>query len=295
VTFAAFSYLQAQSGQRCRHRQCWSARIAAEALGAITVMRTHWYLLAIVLYALVGCKDPEVEMKTRDTAVNWSGLAGKRILFAHQSVGANILNGISTLAKRDGVDLQIHELGSTAATEGITHFNVGRNGDPLGKIRDYSTTLEARTGLGVDIALMKLCYIDFDANTDGVQLADAYIASLDALAGKHPDTRFIAVTAPLAVVQTGPKAWIKKVLGKQPAQYLENARRSEFNEVLRKRYKTGNRLFDLARIEAQGTGANGVGSDRVESLHPALTDDGGHLNAKGEILVATEFLNMIGT
>lgn len=257
-------------------------------------MRKHWYWLAMVLYALVGCKGPEVDMTTHETAVNWSGVAGKRILFAHQSVGANILNGVSTLARRDGIDLQINELDSTATGAGITHFNVGRNGDPLGKISDYAATLDARTGLGVDIAVMKLCYIDFDANTASVQLAKTYIDNLDTLSRKYPDTRFIAVTAPLAVVQSGPKAWIKKLLGKQPAQYLENVRRSEFNDLIRKRYQPGNHLFDLARIEAEGAGGKTAMSDPVESLDPALTYDGGHLNARGEILVATEFLNVIG-
>jgi hypothetical protein len=261
----------------------------------VVVMRTHWYWLAIILYALVGCKGPEVDMTTHETAVNWSGLAGKRILFAHQSVGANILNGISTLAKRDGVDLQINKLDSTAPGVGITHFNVGRNGDPLGKISDYSAMLDARTGLGVDIAVMKLCYIDFDANTAAVQLAETYIDNLDALSRKYPNTRFIAVTAPLASVQSGPKAWIKKLLGKHPAQYLENVRRSEFNDLLRKRYQLGKHLFDLARIEAEGTGGKAAMGNSVESLDPALTYDGGHLNARGEILVATEFLNVIGT
>ena len=260
-------------------------------------MTRPWKWIALSLMVLSGCNPQEENMTARHDAIDWSALSGKTIVFAHQSVGTNILSGVEQLARRDGITLPVREQRGAPAGTGITHFNVGRNEDPLGKIRDFSAAMDEGAARGADIALMKLCYIDFNAKTDALQLAEAYISGLDALSQKYPDTRFVAVTAPLAAVQTGPKALVKRLLGKQPAQYIENAKRAEFNELVRAHYKSGSRLFDLARVEADGGGTHTVvrvaGRD-VEALDPALTDDGGHLNERGELLAATEFLNVIG-
>jgi hypothetical protein len=209
-----------------------------------------------------------------------------------------MLSGIKALAKRDGVDLPVRNQSDAATTAGITHFNIGRNEDPISKIQAFSAAMDAGAATGADVALMKLCYVDFNATTDSQQVANAYISNLDALSLKYPATTFVAVTAPLAAVQTGPKAWIKRLLGKQPAQYLENGKRAEFNELIRKRYQADRRLFDLARVESAGNGTPTTvraGNRDVEALDPALTYDGGHLNARGEILVASAFLQFIGT
>ncbi len=260
-------------------------------------MNTPWKWIVLSLIVLSGCNPQEENMTTPQSAIDWSRLSGKQIVFAHQSVGTNILSGVEQLARRDGITLPVHEQRGAPAGTGITHFNIGRNEDPLGKISDFSAAMDAGAARGADIALMKLCYIDFNTKTDARQVAEAYISSLDTLSQKYPDTRFVAVTAPLAAVQTGPKAWIKRLLGKQPAQYIENARRAEFNQLVRAHYKPGNRLFDLARVEADGGGIHTVvqvaGRD-VEALDPTLTDDGGHLNERGELLAAAEFLKVIG-
>jgi lysophospholipase L1-like esterase len=118
------------------------------------------------------------------------------------------------------------------------------------------------------------------------------------LAQKHPDINFVAVTAPLVAVQTGPKAWIKQLIGKQPNGYLDNVRRAEFNTQLRERYLASGRLFDLARIEAESTDKCckiRVDGQEVEALNPELTNDGGHLNEQGQVLVATALLNFVST
>ncbi len=260
-------------------------------------MTKAWKWIALSLIVLSGCNPQEEHMTTPHSAIDWSGLSGKQIVFAHQSVGTNILSGVEQLARRDGITLPIQEQRGAPTGFGITHFNVGRNEDPLGKISDFSAAMDAGAARGADIALMKLCYIDFNTGTDAPEVAKAYISSLDRLTQKYPDTHFIAVTAPLAAVQTGPKAWIKRLLGKQPAQYVENAKRAEFNQLVREHYKSGGRLFDLARVEADGGGSHtvvDVAGREIEALDPTLTDDGGHLNERGELLAATEFLNVVG-
>ena len=55
-------------------------------------------------------------------------------------------------------------------------------------------------------------------------------------------------------------------------------------------------LADLARIEADAGGTRtmaGRADGGMEALDPTLTDDGGHLNARGQLLVAGAFLNKI--
>lgn len=147
------------------------------------------------------------------------------------------------------------------------------------------------------MALMKLCYVDFNAATDVIQVADNYIARLEALTRKHPDTNFVAVTAPLTAEQIGSKAWIKQLMGRQLSGYQDNAKRAQFNRRLRERYTAMGRLFDLAEIEAESNGKPCrvyVDGQAVEALCPELTNDGGHLNERGQALVATALPNFIG-
>ncbi|MGZ5009637.1 MAG: hypothetical protein ACXV8P_02615 [Methylobacter sp.] len=224
----------------------------------------------------------------------WRALEKTRVVFGHQSVGKNILSGVERLAARDGIDLDIREQRAAPAAEGINHFPIGNNGDPLSKIKDFAAAIDAGAAQNADIAMMKLCYVDFNAATDARQLANEYIANLESLAQRHPETNFVAVTAPLMALQTGPKALVKKLIGKQPSGSVDNLRRAEFNTLLRERYASTGRLFDLAKAEADSTGQHcrvAVNGQTVEALCPELTNDGGHLNEHGQELVATAFLN----
>lgn len=237
-------------------------------------------------------------MAVQRQSIDWSKLAQMTIVFGHQSVGGNILSGVQTIAAANEVALGIREHRGPPESPGITHFKIGRNEDPLSKIADFTAVMKSGGAEGTDVALMKLCYIDFAESTDARKLAMAYIAGLDRLAREYPATAFVAVTTPLAAVQTGPKAWVKRLMGRLPAQYRENAKRAEFNALIREHYAAKGRLFDLARIESEtGERSNTIQVDgrEVESLDPSLTYDGGHLNQRGEALVATAFLHYISS
>lgn len=261
-----------------------------------------WLLAALIMQALPGYAESKqeetsmAETSQKISASEWQALEKKRVVFGHQSVGWNILNGLERLAARQGIKINIQEQRTAPVLTGISHFTIGKNGDPMSKIQDFAAAIDAGAAQGADAALMKLCYVDFDATTDARQVADSYIASLESLAQRHPDTSFVAVTAPLMAVQTGPKAWTKRLMGKQPRGYLDNARRAEFNTRLRERFLATGRLFDLARIEAESTGklcTVDVEGKAVEALCPELTDDGGHLNERGQELVANALLSLI--
>jgi hypothetical protein len=224
------------------------------------------------------------------TTEQWKALLGKRVAFGHQSVGGNILSGMRMLAQESSVDLPVSETRDLSAAGTIVHFRIGQNGNPASKFQDFSTIIENGKGSAPDIAMMKLCYLDFNNETEAAKVADQYIATIDRLASAHPRTRFIAFTAPLTIRQTGPRAWAKRLMGREPAGYGENVRRSQFNERLRARYASEGRLFDLAQIEAEGTVPYEHMGQPFQALSPAITNDGGHLNARGERLVASRLV-----
>jgi hypothetical protein len=265
--------------------------------------------LAVTLTSLIalqtGCGQftPEQQASAQRTFMpqpvskaEIAAAAAKRVIFAHQSVGKDILDGARALAADAGVPLSVVESREApAATSGIFHFQVGINGAPLGKLEDYRKTLSREELAGVDVALLKLCYIDFDASTDAAQLAAAYVHTIEDLQQRHPRTVFAAVTAPLTTIQTGPKAWIKGLLGRTPDGYVENASRDQFNAILRQRFDRSH-LFDIASIEANGGRPAALfeyEGRQLSALDPGLTWDGGHLNDTGKRAVGSAFVRFL--
>jgi hypothetical protein len=213
--------------------------------------------------------------------------ASRRTVFGHQSVGNNILEGVRKIAREQGVAINIAEGRSdTSGKPGIYHFAVGANGDPRGKISDFGKTLGASSFDKVDVALVKLCYVDFNASTDALAVALNYVATLKKLQETHPATRFVAVTAPLTVVRSGAKEWLKSAVGRSSPDLAENAKRAIFNTYLRKQFDADH-LFDIAKLEA------GPASTGTESLRPEISSDGGHLNDQGEREAGAAFIQLI--
>lgn len=220
-------------------------------------------------------------------------VSSKRVLFAHQSVGMNVLAGLEVLAKEEGVSLAVKELSPGAPlAPGLTHFFVGENERPEGKLEHFAATLEKTPG--VELALLKLCYVDFSPDTDVAALFAKYQATHDALKAKFPSVEFVHVTAPLTVVQSGFKAFAKRLTGSAPWGARENVKRHQFNELVRKTYGSA-RLFDLAAVESNGTDACTFERDGKTwpCLRSSWTDDGGHLNSKGQREVARAFVDAL--
>lgn len=223
-------------------------------------------------------------------------IAAERIFFAHQSVGANILDGMKQLAAAEGVALRIAEVpkASAISRDTLGHLFVPENGAPLQKLENFRAALD---GASVDVALLKFCYVDIDAATDAGALFERYRATLGDLRRKNPRTVFIHVTLPLTTEQTGWKAWAKQALGRAPHGTVENLRRQEYNAMLRKAYAGREPLFDLARIESIAPDGRLVtvswNGRRAPALAPEYTDDGGHLNERGRLRVARELVRVL--
>lgn len=262
----------------------------------VTMFTKHKALAVVALLALTGCgansdggKMISGSASTPDTTrEELQVVAGLRIAFGHQSVGSNIVEGIARIAAESGVAMRVAESRNPMASPTFQHFKIGENEFPVAKMEDFEGVMRSGVAETAQVALMKLCYIDFRGDADPVQLANTYIATIDRLSEAYGNTTFVPMTAPLTTAQTGPKAWVKRLLGKALGGHRENVRRSQFNSVLRQHYGNDDRLFDLAAIES-GSGSTSFTHDgkEVEALNPDLTDDGGHLNAAGQRAVGS--------
>lgn len=224
-------------------------------------------------------------------------LAHERVYFGHQSVGKNILDGLKELSEAQGVPLNIAEVPRAGSLQGpgIGHVFVPENGDPLRKLANFKLALGE--GSQADLALVKFCYVDIKADTDMRALFDAYRQTIDELRAKNPRTIFVHVTLPLTTVQTGPKAWAKRLLGRAPNGTLDNVKRDQYNTLLRRTYAGREPIFDLARVESiAGDGTQATvqwDGTQAPALVSAYTDDGGHLNHVGRLRAAEEFVRVL--
>lgn len=201
-----------------------------------------------------------------------------KVLFGHQSVGGNILEG---MPKSDDV-VVVDEL-------------IGENEKPLTKIRGFEDFVKANRDARA--AMLKFCYIDFNRDTDVPKLFAEYTALHDRLKQAYPTILFAHVTTPLTIVQTGPKAWLKKLTGKDPWGYAENQKRAEWNALLKSHYAGAAPIFDLADLESRNDEGDpvsyAVGTTQIPMLFDGITSDGGHLNDKGKKKLGAAFAKFV--
>jgi hypothetical protein len=225
----------------------------------------------------------------------------RTVFFGHQSVGMNVLEGLQTLASREGTEIRLVELkpGTPVPPGTIAHAWVGENEKPFTKIDAFVRAVDAIPSPGVNIAFVKFCYVDFTPDTDAAALMTRYQAAIADLRQRHPRTTFVHVTAPVSTVQGGAKSLLKQLTGKQPYGLVENVRREEYNSLLRKTYQGKEPFFDLARVESTFPDGRVETVEwkgrRVPALVPAYTEDGGHLNEEGRARAARELLSVLAS
>lgn len=263
-------------------------------------------LLVFTLALFHGCGDGKMDQKEISTFIQeipestWKKLAEKRVFFGHQSVGFNILDGIKDIeADNHQINLKIVE--SVDPRDLIlpvfAHAKVGRNADPNSKVAAFIQIMDAGLGEELNIALLKLCYLDVTTQTDVAAVFAEYKERFSNLKKKYHRTTFIHVTVPLTTLQTGIKAWVKQVIGRSVDGYDDNIRREQMNEKIREAYAGKEPLFDLALIESTKPGGS-RSSFKHEgkiyySLAPEYTHDGGHLNELGRRIVAEHLLVLL--
>ena len=234
------------------------------------------------------------------SAESWAELAGKKIFFGHQSVGYNIIDGISdAMNERDCIKLNVLESHKPAVFDQpvLAHSQVGRNTDPISKIESFVDIMDAGAGGKVDMAFFKFCYVDIMRESDPQKIFDAYSAAIEDLKKRYAETRFIHVTVPLRSAPKGLnknlKQSVKLLIGK-PGVLDDNMMRQRYNKLLRGAYSKTEPFFDLAMIESINPdgfrcyAAKGAG--KIDFMASEYTEDGGHLSDKGRKRVAEQLL-----
>jgi hypothetical protein len=182
-------------------------------------------------------------------------LVTNKILFGHQSVGSNILEGIKDL----GIDFN------------IISKKIGENRQPSFKIQDFVQYVKQNPD--INIAMMKFCYLDITTE-NAVSVFMEYKHQMQYLKELYPNIKFFHITVPLTVKMN----MFKRLFKEDP-----NEARKYFNRLLIEEY--GNAVFNLATVESS--------QSKTYSLSPSFTDDGGHLNLYGRKVVANQFMKFI--
>ncbi len=270
--------------------------------------------LAVVSLCCVACgNQPVQEVQSLDaqTKADLELFKDARILFNHQSVGKNVINGLRRLSEQARVDLRIleHEADNSSAqrSEGgyFLHASEGQNNKPYSKIEAFEQLLKPSDLPSPDIALMKFCYVDIKPNTDIPKLFDEYNSSVERLERGSPSTTVVHVTIPLTVREPLWKELMKRFLlstglnrlvGIEDGHGFANIKRHQFNDMLRKTYAE-QVIYDLATVESthpDGTKSEFVRGDTAyPALAPEFAADLGHLNALGEDLAARRLVAVI--
>ncbi len=203
----------------------------------------------------------------------------KRIVFAHQSVGVNIVEGLEKIGEQDDkfqFNLKLIQEPNEIIEPGFYHFVVGQNHQPLTKLKHFDTFI--RNSDNVDIAFMKFCYVDIKDTSDINFLFKNYTQMVDSLKKDNPDITFIHFTCPY-----------------RSEEDKLNANRNNYNNLKRNYYSDKNeQLFDLAVLESTKDNGNRSSYDldgiTYFKMNLPYTKDSGHLNPYGSFLVAKQLI-----
>lgn len=262
-------------------------------------------VLMLLLVSIMGCsggKMEEQKMKYKKIsdvpASAWEKLSKKKIYFGHQSVGNNIIEGINELIVRyPQIKLNIVETTdlSMSKKSGFIHSKIGKNTDPKSKIDMFKKNIDSSD---LDIAMLKLCYVDFKAKSNIEEIFDYYSSTIELLEKANPNIKIVHFTAPLVENKFSFKVLLKKILNKKIIWELDdNVTRNLFNKKIVKKYSMSSNIFNIALIESTKTDGARVtfnrGNSDYYSLNPEYTDDGSHLNTKGRVIVAEQLLLLL--
>lgn len=222
-----------------------------------------------------------------------------RVFFGHQSVGMNVLDGLPALYADHAMPAPRIEQGRrplSAPGGFVEHDYLGVNEQPLGKIQDFDHALRSGLAEHVDVAIMKLCYIDFRSDTDVDALFAAYRDTIEALERDFPDITIVKATVPLMTDRRGLSKLKARISGNDRFGPAENVARERFNTLVRERY-AGDHLFDVAAAESTApdgarSGGRHDGQDYF-ALYDGYASDPGHLNAQGAKMAAAAWVRAV--
>lgn len=225
-------------------------------------------------------------------------VASTTMFFGHQSVGANVLDGLAALERLENSGIRIVESTdpADAGVGTVVHAHVGVNGDPQSKIDAFVKVMDAGMADAVEIALLKFCYVDVTVDTDVEAVFAAYTEAVARLQAHHPDTTFLYATVPLATardLKATVTSWFGRDAGMGPE---DNVARQRFNAALREHVAGTGLLFDIAAVESgmdQSVPARSHDGQDYYVLDDSFATDPGHLNEAGARAAAAELVRVI--
>jgi len=233
------------------------------------------------------------------TADDLADVSRTRVFFGHQSVGMNVLDAVSGVYATHGIAAPtIEQSGTQPDRDGgfIDHAFIGENEKPWLKIQDFDAKMRSGVGHQVDVALMKLCYVDITANTDIGALFAKYRETLVTLEQDFPKVAFVHVTVPLMTEQGQLSKLKSRLTGNTRYGSAENAARERLNAQIRREY-ADDYLFDLAAVESTPPdGSRATGTYRGQQYYhlcDGYASDLGHLNGEGARVAAIAWLRSI--
>ncbi|RTL70963.1 MAG: SGNH/GDSL hydrolase family protein [Hyphomicrobiales bacterium] len=226
-------------------------------------------------------------------------LRQKRILFLHHSVGDNILEGLRAIEATSAAGARVNIQDVSAAAQGsagLFEIRGGENGKPHSKIEAFETILSSAATGPFDLALMKLCYVDFDPSTDARALFERYARAVDTVTKARPGLRLVHATTPLTPYPTELKWRVYRMVGKLVWEDEANLKRAKYNELIRATF-AGAPILDIAQLESTrpdgGREAFRLRGETFQALYPGFTEDDGHLNRAGQAVVSPAAVQVI--
>lgn len=204
-----------------------------EAAATALIARGSWS----VTTETVGGGDPPEEPAGFDENTVTAALS-KRWIFAHQSVGMQVIQGIQAWCDvynlPDPTIIDV-ESGSIPGSGGyLGHWYVGTNGDGFSKVSEFDSMIRGGLHADADVFVMKFCYADLRPSSGytPAQLFAAYESTLDGLIADYPSKTFILATETIVMEadEDGPA----------------NSLRMTFNDLVRAKYGATGYLWDIA-------------------------------------------------
>lgn len=200
-------------------------------------------------------------------------LRSARVLFGHQSVGANMIQGAAAL----GYAFKTVSGSLDYAGPVRGEAEVAENHEPLKKIQSFEALVLGKSlGQHVDVAGFKFCWVDFYEPDKLVGLREAYASKVQAFREKVPQLRLFHVTPPLAT-----------------REVAENKARLDFGDWMKKTFAERDVVLDLSAVESTKPDGQVCTSSGVRVLCPEYAADEGHLNAEGSKRAAKALLYAI--
>lgn len=263
-------------------------------------------LLLVVSVLVAGCTPARDELRggrleATPSREELQRFAESRVFFGHQSVGNNIIDGLEDFYANSNMKRPVVKGASDVAGDDrfLAHAMLGVNGDPQSKIDEFRTLLVHGLANRTDIVVLKFCYVDVTSGSDVRQVFEAYSTAMDDLSRDYPDIQIVYTTVPLSTEATW-KSRLKAAITRSiPPYTADNIAREQYNSMVRERYGSTGRLFDIARVESTRADGSRVQGERdgreYFSLDQRIAADSGHLNDDGARLAADEFVRLVAS